>query len=119
MMPIMQQLTIENSSFPGNGNAQHLMDAFWLYHVFSPSLRDVELLLAEWGVAVSYEAVRRSCKKFGWSFTSRLKGDLGPAFCAFGPTVRIISEHCAHFRIHSVQTEGRSNGSRAQWRPQI
>ena len=30
--------------------------AVWLYRVFSFSLRDVELLLAERGVAVSYEA---------------------------------------------------------------
>ena len=28
--------------------------AVWLYHVFSLSLRDVELLLAERGVIVSY-----------------------------------------------------------------
>ena len=37
----------------------------WLYHVFSLSLRDVELLLAERGIIVSYETVRRWCKKFG------------------------------------------------------
>ena len=33
--------------------------AVWLYHVFSLSLRDVELLLAERGISVSYETVRR------------------------------------------------------------
>ncbi len=37
--------------------------AVWLYHVFSLSLRNVELLLAERGVAVSYETVRRWCQK--------------------------------------------------------
>jgi putative transposase len=31
----------------------------WLYHVFSLSLPDVELLLAERCAAVSYETVRR------------------------------------------------------------
>jgi putative transposase len=35
--------------------------AVWLYHVFSLSLRDVELLLAERDVVVSYETVRRWC----------------------------------------------------------
>jgi transposase-like protein len=40
-------------------------DAVWLYHVFSLSLRDVELLLAERGVIVSHETVRRWCEKFG------------------------------------------------------
>jgi putative transposase len=41
--------------------------------VFSLSLRDVELLLAERGVAVSYETVRRWCMKFGQSFANRLR----------------------------------------------
>jgi putative transposase len=45
--------------------------AVWLYHVFSLSLRDVELLLAERGVVVSYETVRRWCKKFCQTFPSR------------------------------------------------
>jgi putative transposase len=47
--------------------------AVWLYHVFSLSLRDVELLLAERGVAVSYESVRRWCLKFGRSFADKLR----------------------------------------------
>ena len=41
--------------------------------MFSLSLRDVELLLAERGVVVSYETVRRWCKKFGASFADRLR----------------------------------------------
>jgi len=44
--------------------AEIISYAVWLYHVFSLSLRDVELILAERGVAVSYETVRRWCKKF-------------------------------------------------------
>ena len=44
-----------------------------LYHVFSLSLRDVELLLAERGIVVSYESVRRWCKKFGQSFARCLR----------------------------------------------
>ena len=47
--------------------------AVWLYHVFSLSLRDVELLLAERGLVVSHESVRRWCKKFGESFANRLR----------------------------------------------
>ena len=42
-----------------------IVHAVWLYHVFSHSLRDVELLLTEGGIIVSYETVRRWCKKFG------------------------------------------------------
>jgi putative transposase len=41
--------------------------------VLSLSLRDVELILAERGVVVSYETVRRWCKKFGASFANRLR----------------------------------------------
>ena len=47
--------------------------AVWLYHVFSLSLRDVELLLAERGVIVSYESVRRWCLRFGQSFADKLR----------------------------------------------
>src|SRR3978361_1737873 len=45
----------------------------WLYHVFSLSFRDVELILAEHGVIVSYESMRRWCLKFGASFASSLR----------------------------------------------
>jgi putative transposase len=47
--------------------------AVWLYHVFSLSLRNVELLLAERGVVVSHETVRRWCEKFGQTFAYRLR----------------------------------------------
>ena len=47
--------------------------AVWLYYVFSLSLRDVELLLAERGVVVSYETVRRWCQEFGESIADRLR----------------------------------------------
>jgi hypothetical protein len=39
--------------------AEIISRAVWLYHVFSLSLRDVELILAERGVAVTHESVRR------------------------------------------------------------
>jgi putative transposase len=50
-----------------------ISQAVWLYHVFSHSLRDVELLLAERGVVASYETIRRWCKKFGQTFAGRLR----------------------------------------------
>src|ERR1700733_16137644 len=53
--------------------AEIISHAVWLYHVFSLSLRDVELLLAERGIVVSYESVRRWCKKFGQSFANGLR----------------------------------------------
>ena len=53
--------------------AELISHAVWLYHVFSLSFRDVELILAERGVIVSYESVRRWCLKFGASFASSLR----------------------------------------------
>ena len=53
--------------------AEIISHAVWLYHVFSLSLRDVELILAERGVVVSYETVRRWCKKFAASLADRLR----------------------------------------------
>ena len=47
--------------------------AVWLYHRFSLSFREVEELLAERGVVVSYEAVRLWCLKFGQTFAKKLR----------------------------------------------
>ncbi len=47
--------------------------AVWLYHRFCMSFRDVEDLLAERGIAVSYETVRQWCAKFGPDYAKRLK----------------------------------------------
>jgi putative transposase len=41
--------------------AEIITHSIWLYHVFSLSLRDVELILAERGVVVSYETVLKRC----------------------------------------------------------
>ena len=47
--------------------------AVWLYHRFSLSHRDIEDLLAERGITVSYEAIRLWCNKFGPRYAMRLK----------------------------------------------
>ena len=47
--------------------------AVWLYHRFNLSHRDIEDLLAERGVNVSYEAIRLWCNKFGPKYATRLK----------------------------------------------
>jgi putative transposase len=53
--------------------AEVISHAVWLYHAFSLSFRDVELLLAARGIVVSYESVRRWCKKFAESFADCLR----------------------------------------------
>ena len=47
--------------------------AVWLYYRFNLSHRDVEDLLAERGITVSYESIRYWCIKFGSIYTRRLK----------------------------------------------
>ena len=47
--------------------------AVWLYHRFNLSQRDIEDLLAERGITVSYESIRLWCNKFGPIYTRRLK----------------------------------------------
>lgn len=47
--------------------------AVWVYHRFCLSFRDVEDLLAERGIRVSYEAIRQWCRKFGPEYARRLK----------------------------------------------
>ena len=47
--------------------------AVWLYHRFCLSLRDVEDLLAQRGVAVSYETIRQWCQTFGLDYARKLR----------------------------------------------
>ncbi len=45
----------------------------WLYHRFGLSVRDIENLLAERGVTVTYEAIRQWCRTFGLDYARRLR----------------------------------------------
>ena len=47
--------------------------AVWLYHRFALSFRDVEDLLARRGVDVTYEAIRKWCRRFGPEYAGRLR----------------------------------------------
>ncbi len=47
--------------------------AVWLYFRFALSYRDVEELLAERGVIVTYETVRQWCQKFGQTYANGLR----------------------------------------------
>ena len=47
--------------------------AVWLYHRFNLSNRDIEDLLAERGIIVSYESIRLWCIKFGARYSRSLK----------------------------------------------
>jgi putative transposase len=47
--------------------------AVWLSFRFALSYRDVEELLAERGVIVTYETVRQWCQKFGQAYAHALR----------------------------------------------
>jgi putative transposase len=51
--------------------------AVWVYHRFCMSFRDVEDLLAERGIIVSFEAIQQWCRKFGPGYAQRLKRKQG------------------------------------------
>ena len=53
--------------------AEVISHAVWLYYRFSLSLRDVEELLAERGVTVTYETIRAWCSKFGPGYAAGLR----------------------------------------------
>jgi len=50
-----------------------IQHAVWLYYRFNLSGRDIEDLLAERGIAVSYESIRLWCIKFGPKYAGRLR----------------------------------------------
>ncbi len=56
--------------------------AVWLYYRFNLSHRDIEDLLAERGINVTYEAIRSWCNRFGPKYATRLKRK----HCGYGDT---------------------------------
>jgi len=61
--------------------------AVWLYHRFCLSFRDVEDLLAQRGVQVTYETIRQWCQTFGPAYAKRLRQRRGRD--ARAPTVSL------------------------------
>jgi len=67
-------MTPDTATYPGyRFSAEIIGHAVWLYHVFSLSLRDVELILAERGLVVTHESIRRWVLRFGADFARRLR----------------------------------------------
>ena len=53
--------------------AEIISHAVWLYHCFCLSLREVETILAQRGIVVSYESIRAWGLRFGRAFANALK----------------------------------------------
>ena len=81
--------------------------AIWLYHRFCLSFRDVEDLLAERGILVSYETIRQWCRKFGPEYARRLKrrqGRLGDTWHLDELFVNIRGQQ--HYLWRAVDQDG-------------
>src|SRR6202453_1501268 len=65
----MRKFSYAGYRFP----SEIIRQAIWLYLRFTLSLRDVEDLLAERGIIVSYETVRRWVNHFGPRFAAELR----------------------------------------------
>ena len=81
--------------------------AVWLYHRFCLSFRDVEDLLAERGILVSYETIRQWCQKFGPEYARRLKrrqGRLGDTWHLDELFVNIRGQQ--HYLWRAVDQDG-------------
>ena len=53
--------------------ADIIAHAVWLYFRFSLSFRDIEDLLAQRGITVTYETIRQWCGTFGHTYARRLR----------------------------------------------
>ncbi len=65
----MQKISYRHHRFP----PEIIQRAVWLYFRFQLSYRNVEDLLAERGIDVSYETVRRWALKFGLAYARKLR----------------------------------------------
>ena len=59
----------KNHRFP----TEIISHGVWLYYRFCLSYRDVEELLFVRGVTVTYEAIRKWCRKFGQEYANQLR----------------------------------------------
>lgn len=71
----MHTVSYHRHRFP----AEVIQHAVWLYFRFPLSFRDVEDLLAQRGIDVSYETVRRWSVKFGVAYARKLRRSHPPA----------------------------------------
>ena len=93
----MKQISYSRHRFPGS-IIQH---AVWLYFRFPLSFRDVEDLLTERGIDVSYESVRRWSVKFGLAYATSLDA-LDPDQMGDGISTRCLSPSMASACIFGV-----------------
>jgi hypothetical protein len=91
--------------------------AIWLYLRFTLSFRDVEDLLAERGIAVSYETVRRWVNHFGPMIAAQLRKRRPKHRTPFGILTKSISRSMGGWRICGAQSTPRATFSMCWFNP--
>ncbi|MDH3636535.1 MAG: IS6 family transposase [Gammaproteobacteria bacterium] len=87
--------------------AEIIQYAVWLYYRFNLSHRDIEDLLAERGINVTYEAIRLWCNKFGSIYATRLrKKHRGYGDTFFIDEVFVKIEGKQHYLWRAVDQDG-------------
>jgi putative transposase len=69
----MNTSTLTDPSIHHRFPAEIITHGVWLYHRLCLSYRDGEELLFARGVIVTYEAIRKWCRKFGQSYANQLR----------------------------------------------
>jgi putative transposase len=69
MIPPAHTERYKNHRFPG----EIISHGVWLYYRFHLSYRDVQELLFERGIDVTYKAIRQWCRKFGQDYANELR----------------------------------------------
>jgi putative transposase len=101
---------VKGASSPYRGYrfpAEVISYAIWVYHRFCMSLRDVEDLLAQRGILVSYETIRAWCRKFGPGYARNLRrrqGRLGDIWHLDEVFIRINGQQ--HYLWRAVDQDG-------------
>ena len=74
MTPSAAPNLYKHHRFPG----EIISHAVWLYFRFPLSHRDVEDIFFARGIIVSYEAIRKWCRKFGQAYANTLRRAASP-----------------------------------------
>jgi putative transposase len=69
MTPAASPERYKNHRFP----REIISHAVWLYFRFTLSYRDVEEMLFARGISVTYEAIRKWCRKFGQDYANQIR----------------------------------------------
>jgi putative transposase len=69
MTPDANPERYKNHRFP----PEIISHAVWLYFRFTLSYRDVEEMLFARGIVVTYEAIRKWCRKFGQDYANQIR----------------------------------------------